>query len=73
MFIYLRNRPERVRSKVDGLGSKWTVPVGLTGRSKRLKVDGPEKFKVDGPKIKKWMVQKTTRRSNGRKLDGREG
>ena len=26
--------------KVDGLGSKWTVRGGLTGRSKGTKVDG---------------------------------
>ena len=41
-----------VRSKVDGLGSKWTIKGGgvWTWRSRRLKVDGLES---------KWIVQKT--------------
>ena len=72
MFIYLRNRPERVRSKVDGPGGlNWTVQATESGRSRKVQSGRPAK--VDGPKIKKWTVQKTTRRSNGRKLDGREG
>ena len=29
-----------VKSKVDGLGSKWMVHGGYTELSKRLKVDG---------------------------------
>ena len=56
----------RVKSEVDGLELKWTVRGGSTGRSKRLKVDGPE--------IKKWTVQREkTVRSEVMNLDGLKG
>ena len=32
---------KRVEVKVDGLGGKWTVQLGESGRSKAPKVDGP--------------------------------
>ena len=39
----------KVMYKVDGLGGKWTVQLGVSGRSKAPKVDGPGS---------KWMIQK---------------
>ena len=62
-----KNLLSRVKSKVNGLGSKWTVHGGLTERSKRLKVDG---------QISKWTVWergrseiKKTRQPKWMKLD----
>ena len=34
------NSGHNTNQKVEGLGSKWTVYEGKTGRSKRLKLDG---------------------------------
>ena len=50
-----------VRSKVDGLGSKWTAPSGRSA-------------KVDGPEIQKWTVQREmTVRSEVLNLVGLKG
>ena len=64
----------------------WAVHGGLTGRSKRLKVDGfrpkwtvqktqsGRSAKVDGPEIQKWTVQREmTLRSEVLNLDGLKG
>ena len=56
---------KRVKSKKDGLDSKWTIQGGATGQSKRLK--------LDGPKDSKWTVQKAkTSRSKGMEMYGQE-
>ena len=78
--------PYGVRSKVDGPNDlKWTV-LSRSGRSKRIKVDGPkgkdctiwshesgrpQSMKVDGPRGWNWTVLKNLReRSKRRKMDG---
>ena len=73
-----------VRSKVDGLGSKWTAPSGRSAWN--TKVDGPkgndctiwsiesgrsQEIKVDGQKVWKWTVLKNqSEQSKRHKLDG---
>ena len=66
--VNLTAHEKRVKSKADGLGSKWTVLWGKTGRSKRLKLNGYESnwavqktnsersAKVEGHEIQKWTV-----------------
>ena len=79
-FVNSKCPHPRVRSKVDSLGSKWTVQGGgvqldgpndlkwtvlsRSGRSKRLKVNG----------LRKWTVQREkTVRSGVMNLDGLKG
>ena len=56
-----------VKSKVNGLGSKWTVQTTETGRS-CIKLNSP---KVDGYKTKDWSIKwDGTGRSKEMKLNG---
>ena len=53
-----------VKSKIDGLGSKWTIQEGATGQSKRLKLDGH---------FTNWTVHKAkTSRSKGMEMYGQK-
>ena len=52
---------KEITSKVDGLGSKWTVLESQIERSKKLKVDS---------QVLNWMLQKTNHgRYKGTKLN----
>ena len=48
----------RVKSKVDGLRSKRTIHEGLTERSKRLTVDGVQKWTVRDEKTGRHKLMK---------------
>ena len=64
----LRRILELVKSKMNGLGSRWKVHGGSTGRSEGLKLDSHvsnwtvqktqsgRSAKVDGPEIRKWTA-----------------